>query len=100
MSTYRELQEQIAELQKQAEDARRQEVATVVAGIKAKIAEFGITAEDLGYATKGKGRGKASTAAAKYRDPVSGKQWNGKGRKPGWLADAIANGRDANEFLI
>ena len=100
MRTYKELQEQIAELQKQAENARKQEVAAVVVEVKAKIAEFGISAEDLGYATKGKGRGKPSTAAAKYRDPVSGKQWNGKGRKPGWLADALASGRSTSEFLI
>jgi len=32
---------------------------------------------------------------AKYRDPVSGKEWSGRGLAPRWL-----QGRDKNAFLI
>nr|WP_325101144.1 H-NS family nucleoid-associated regulatory protein [Paraburkholderia kururiensis] len=31
----------------------------------------------------------------RYRDPVSGATWNGKGRAPGWIA-----GRDRDAFEI
>lgn len=98
MSRYKELQEQIAALQKQAEEARKQEMASVVAEIKAKMAEYGITMEDLESAVRGKGRRKASSGVAKYRNPATGEQWSGKGRKPGWLVQALEQGRSMEEF--
>lgn len=100
MSRYKELQEQIAALQKLAEEARKQEMALVVAEIKAKMAEYGITMEDLGSAVRGKGRRKASSGVAKYRNPATGEQWTGKGRKPGWLVQALEQGRSMEEFRI
>lgn len=100
MSRYKELQEQIAALQKQAEEARKQEMALVVAEIKAKMAEYGITMEDLGSAVRGKSRSRASSGVAKYRNPATGEQWTGKGRKPGWLVQALEQGRSMEEFRI
>ena len=31
--------------------------------------------------------------AAKYRDATSGKTWSGRGRKPGWFVNALAEGK-------
>ncbi len=64
MATYKELKQKIAELEHQAEAARKQEISNAVAEIKAKMAEYGITGADLGFSGKAKGRGK-STAAHK-----------------------------------
>lgn len=100
MSRYKELQEQIAALQKQAEEARKQEMASVVAEIKAKMAEYGITMEDLGSAVRSKGRRRAASGVAKYRNPATGEQWTGKGRKPGWMVQALEQGRSMEEFRI
>lgn len=100
MSRFKELQEQIAALQKQAEEARKQEMVSVMAEIKAKMAEYGITLEDLESAIRGKGRRKASSGVAKYRNPATGEEWTGKGRKPGWLAQALEQGRSLEEFKI
>ncbi len=100
MSRYKELQEQIAALQKQAEEARKQEMASVVAEIKAKMAEYGITVDDLVPAVRGRGRRMAASGAAKYRDPATGELWTGKGRKPGWMVQALAQGRSMDEFRI
>jgi DNA-binding protein H-NS len=47
------------------------------------IREKGITAEQLGFAPAGKGSRK--TAPPKYRDPVSGATWAGRGRTPKWI---------------
>ncbi|MDB5854123.1 MAG: binding protein nucleoid-associated [Herminiimonas sp.] len=47
MDTYSELQRRIKALQQQAEQVRRNEVASVVADIEAKMQEFGITVDDL-----------------------------------------------------
>ena len=62
MSQYAELKAQIAKLQAQADEARRAELATVIADIRQKIAEFGLSATDLGF-----------PSGAKYQ-PVTG-EW-------------------------
>jgi len=100
VSRYKEIQEQIAALQKEAEEIRKQEIASVIAEIKAKMAEYGITVDDLGSAARGRGRKRAASGVAKYRDPATGEQWTGKGRKPGWLAQALEQGRSIDEFKI
>ena len=74
------------------EDRARKEA---LAAIEAKAREFGFSLNDL---TKGAGKKKAP---AKYRNPDNPDQtWSGRGRKPGWFADAIAAGRDIGEFEI
>ena len=47
MTTYKELKAQAEALLKQAEAARRAEIASVVAEIQARMKEFGITLDDL-----------------------------------------------------
>ena len=47
MATYSELMAQAQALMAQAEQVRKQELANVIADIKAKMKEYGITLEDL-----------------------------------------------------
>ena len=97
MATYKELKAQAEALLQQAEAARRAEIAAVVAEIQAKMKEYGITLADLkGGAKKAKTRG---VVAAKYRNPVTGESWSGRGRAPRWLADELAKGRTKDSFL-
>lgn len=42
-------------------------------------------------------RGKAPI---KFRDPVSGHTWSGRGRTPVWLRDLEADGRSRDEFAV
>lgn len=100
MSRYKELQAQIAALQKQAELARQEEIAVVVAEIKAKMAEYGITLQDLGAGGRRRGRGRPSVGQPKYRNPSTGETWTGKGRKPRWLTEALAQGKSLADFSI
>jgi DNA-binding protein H-NS len=83
MASYAELKAQADALIKQAEEIRKIENKEVIAEIRAAIREHGITADQLGFAPAGKGSRK--TAPAKYRDPVTGKTWSGRGRTPLWL---------------
>ena len=101
MSTSKELKAQAEELIRQAEDLRKQEAAQHIATIKHLIAEYGITAADigLGQSTKPKAARKAS-GQAKYRDPASGATWTGKGRLPAWAQAHKAAGRDLAELAI
>lgn len=98
MATYKELKAQAEALLQQAEAARRAEIASVVADIQAKMKEYGITLDDLkGAAKKAQSR---RPVAAKYRNPLSGEAWSGRGRAPKWLADEMAKGRSREEFLV
>lgn len=117
MATYKQLQDQIARLQREAETARQAETATVVDKLKKQIALYGLTAADVGFgdaptATGGRRAarkvasrsrrlgveqgGRPGAGVAKYRDPKSGKTWSGFGRVPAWLASV----KDRTRFLI
>lgn len=43
---------------------------------------------------------KGSKVAPKYRDPATGATWTGRGKRPRWMADALAAGRTEASFLI
>lgn len=60
-------------------------------------AEFGFSLEEL---VAGPKRGKPK-AKAKYRNPDDKEQtWSGRGRKPGWLVDALNSGADLVDLEI
>jgi DNA-binding protein H-NS len=119
MATYKELKSQAEDLMRQAEVARKAEIAAVLAEIKAKMSTYGITLADLGgklrtakerklaakSAKPAKGA-KAKTVkprkpvAAKYRNVATGDAWSGRGRAPKWLAAELAKGRKREEFLV
>lgn len=95
------LKAEIAALEAQATEARRRELAEVVADIKSKIATYGLTPADLGLRgvafvkTRG-AAAKKGVGVPKYKDPKTGKTWTGHGRAPDWLAGA----KDRTAFLI
>jgi DNA-binding protein H-NS len=48
-----------------------------------------------------RGRGKARSLAAKYRNPKNADEvWSGRGRMPLWLGAEIKAGKDREDFLI
>ena len=83
MSTYQELKAQADELIRQANEIRKVENKETIIRIREMIREHGITAEQLGFAPAGKGS--RTKAPAKYRDPMTGKTWSGRGRTPLWM---------------
>ena len=99
MTSYTELQREIARLMQQAEAARKAEVSAVIAEIKAKMAEYGITAADLGSAGRSS-RAKGVTVAAKYRNLATGETWTGRGKMPRWLQAQVSAGKGKEDFLI
>ena len=98
MATYAELKAQAENLLAQAEQMRKQELANVIAGIKATMKEHGITLEDLGApARKASARVKAP---AKYKGP-NGELWSGgPGRKPEWVRALQAAGQNIETYRI
>ena len=104
-----QLQKQIDRLQSQAQAIKKKEVSGVIERIKAAIATYGLTAQDLGLARSASPRAEAprkagrktakSTRAAriKYRDDA-GHAWTGHGRRPQWFIDAIASGKTPEQL--
>jgi len=88
MSTYKELQSQIEKLQKEAEHARKNELANAISDIHNKMRDFGITPEDLGIVGKKKaGKTVRKPVAPKYRNTALVKRGAVvASHQNGWLA--------------
>jgi DNA-binding protein H-NS len=106
VATYQELTEQIEKLQAERERVREQEIADAIADIRRKIDLYGLTAADLGLASKnsggpGSGRPRSpAKPAVKYRGP-NGETWSGgRGRKPQWVMQALKEGRNIEDFAV
>jgi DNA-binding protein H-NS len=103
MTTLLDIQNQIAQLQKQAEEIKATEIANAVQDIKSKMAAYGITIADL----QGSGKTRAvkvsaksgTPAPVKYRGP-NGETWSGRGLMPRWLAGQVAQGKTKESFAV
>ncbi len=100
MASYAELINQAQALMAQAEQVRKQELVNVIADIKAKMKEYGITVEDLGGSSGRKPGVSKAKNPAKYRGP-NGEMWSGgPGRKPEWVKTVLAAGKNIEDFRI
>lgn len=111
--TYSQLMKQIEELNREAEALKRKEVDGVIQRIKEAIEAYGLTAADLGLGSRaaaprkaraGKprktaGRKAKAPAQVKFRDEA-GNTWVGRGARPQWLRDALANGKTLKDFAV
>ena len=123
--SFTQIQQQIAKLQRQANEARSREASGVIRRIKTAIEHYKLTAQDLFGAgvstvtkrapTKGSSsngsppngpaagkRGKAAhrpQLAVKYRDD-QGNAWTGRGSQPRWLVGHLKSGRKIEDFAV
>lgn len=119
MATYKRLKDQIAALEKRAEQQRKVEAAKVIVEIKALISRFDLRVDDLFeilptaetvvdsaipasvgamIATQSKPTAperKAKVSPAKYMDPKTQKTWSGHGKPPAWISQG-----KRDDFLI
>lgn len=120
------IEQQIKALEREAEQLRKKEAAGVVARIKEAIAYYDLSAQDLGLASEPPGRRGAaargsrrvrpeqrrqlSNGASSHRSPArrrhggvmyrdeQGNTWSGRGRRPGWLKEALASGKTLEDL--
>lgn len=95
MASYSEIQAQIADLQKKADEARTLELANAKAQIASIMKEFGLTVADLASAGKGKAQKARQPVAIQFKNSETGETWTGRGRSPKWL-----EGKDKEQFRI
>ena len=106
MSNLAELIAQKAALEKRIAEAQTHERAAAIAQIKQLMSEHGLALGDLGLkpnqpakASKA-GPRKGSKVPVKFRDPVTGNSWSGRGLHPKWLQAALAEGRQLSDFVV
>lgn len=84
---YRQVKQRIRCLEVEANRLRRQELQVVLADMRQKIREYGITPEQL--------FGPDLSDLVRYRHPETGQTWNGIGRPPNWI-----RGEDRSRFRV
>jgi DNA-binding protein H-NS len=113
--SYQQILKQIENLKAEAEKARRDEIGGVVARIREAIEHYGLTAADLGLTVKAKpgpkpggtvkrkkrmaGGAPKPAGVVKYSNGAGG-TWGGRGKRPQWLRDALAGGKQLSDFLV
>jgi len=89
MTTLKELMAQKQELETQIAEVIKTERKEALQTVKTIMSQFSITADELTKITAVK---TVNKVAPKWKDPVSGTEWSGRGRTPKVFADAKANG--------
>ena len=95
MQSYKELVKQREALDQQISQARQQEMTGAVSQVRALIAEFGLTAQDVFPAGRARSSTSGSKVAPKYRNPETGQTWTGRGKPPRWI-----QGQERDQFVI
>jgi len=116
--TLRQIEQQIAKLQREAETVRKKEVGGVIQRIRTAVEHYGLTPQDVfGKGARMHGRARNPGTAApqrsarkanprkgqpvpvKYRDE-NGNTWAARGNRPRWLVEALKSGKSLEDFAV
>jgi len=116
MQTFEQIQQQILDLQKQADAMRKQAMVAAIKEVKRLVNLYSLGYADIGIAVgtpaktqksvrptkvaKKASADKRAAVAPKYRDNETGKTWTGRGKSPTWLATKMAAGATKESFKI
>nr|WP_238291725.1 H-NS family nucleoid-associated regulatory protein [Caballeronia novacaledonica] len=101
MSTLESIQARIEALQAKADALVAKESESVLRKIHELMSSHGLTISDIEQYSGSRKKPGRSPAAKKqstvaYQDPKTGATWSGRGRAPGW----IANAKDRSKFAV
>ncbi|MFK7752280.1 MAG: H-NS family nucleoid-associated regulatory protein [Sedimentitalea sp.] len=83
------------DVEKALVEAEGRERAEALKAAEKAAADFGFSLGELAGKPSRKNAAPKAQSQAKYRNPENGNQtWSGRGRKPNWVHDALANGTD------
>ena len=97
MTTVNELMKQKMALEIQIAQALREAKSKAIAEASALIRDFELTEQEVFGGAKRSRAANAKTGivAPKYKDPMTGATWTGRGKTPKWL-----DGKDRSQFAI
>lgn len=93
MTTLDDLHARRAALDAEIKAEERKARAAIISATRQTIAKYGLTSAQL-FPARGD-IGVSRPVPAKYRDPVSGSTWTGRGKEPAWI-----RGQLRDQFLI
>ena len=101
MSTLESIQARIEALQAKADALLAKESEGALQKIHDLMSRHGLSVSDIEqYSGRRKGTGRSNSAIEQnriaYQDPKTGATWSGRGRAPGW----IANAKDRSKFAV
>jgi DNA-binding protein H-NS len=101
MSTLESIQARIEALQAKADALVAKQSESALQKIHDLMSRHGLSVSDIEqYSGRRKGTGRSNSADKQgevaYRDPKTGATWSGRGRAPGW----IANAKDRSKFAV
>ena len=104
MSEYMQLLEQRKALDKAISTAHKAESEQVIIEVRRMISDYCLTSSDCGFFSAPSvdpmpDKTNRKPAAVKYVGP-NGEKWSGRGRSPAWMKEAIAGGRQQDEFYV
>ena len=95
LAELKQLEKNIAKAIASFEDRRKAEARAKVDEL---ARELGFSFDELAEAAPTR---KRAASAPKYRHPENAEiTWSGRGRKPAWLAEALAAGKSLEDFAI
>ena len=107
MATLKELLAQQAELAKQIEEVRRNEVSRAIQQVQEIVQEYGLGLEEVFPGFKSSKPARATSGARttkseiRFRNPQNPSiGWSGKGRKPLWIVEGLAAGKSLQDFAV
>jgi DNA-binding protein H-NS len=94
-ATYAELKQQIAELERAAAAARKNETAHAIAQVQQLMSDYGLSIADIDSKGRSKTLKATATVPPKFKNPETNETWTGRGRAPRWL-----DGKDKEAYRI
>lgn len=95
MASYKELLQQRSLLEQEIQEARQRELADAVSQVRALVTEYELTADDVFPPARVTRGGQGVKVAPKYRNPLTGDTWTGRGKAPKWI-----QGQERSQFAI
>ena len=95
MATLKEIDAQLAALQAQREEVRKEELKNALEQVHKLINDYGLTQSDIFAPARGRSAAAGSRVAPKDRDRATGATWTGRGKAPKWI-----EGQDREKFAI
>jgi DNA-binding protein H-NS len=96
-----ELRQLARDVEQELNRRRVEDRKTALRGMKELAASYGFTVEEVLGTAMRKRRRASEPAKAKYRNPDNPEQtWVGRGRKPAWLVELLAQGTTLEELGV
>lgn len=107
MTDLKRLLDQKAALDKQIDDARREQRARAIAQVRELMAQYGLAMADVQQRRAAKARPAPKRTGTsrgkvpiKYRNAETGEAWSGRGLQPRWLKAALGSGKRLEDFRV